>query len=341
MATDSLSQNEIDALLGAGAASLTQSPAERESNPVVYDFRRPHRISKDRLRTIEAMYERMAKSLEAWLLSRLRKQVDLKLQSVEQHSFGEFTLSLSTPCASFAFDIRNVEGQKGVIDIGHELAFFVVDRFFGGDAQPVALQRALTPIERMTVRVLIERVAALLREIWQDHITLDLELTSFESAPEMLQTSSREDPVLVANLEVSAEGLRSLLIVCLPLTVLEKFFAEGDSRAVKPMLGTAVERAATRQIAEANIRDVPVDIAAQLPAFDVTLRELTQLQAGSILGTGLSTDTPIQLIIGNRPRYVGQPGRLGQRVAIRITDPVGRGDAPTTTHIPTSFTPDV
>lgn len=341
MATDTLSQNEIDALLGAGGSSVKHAPTHREPDHVIYDFRRPHRISKDRLRTIEAMYERMAKSLEAWLLSRLRKQIELKLQSVEQYSFGEFTLSLSTPCAAFGFDIRNVEGQKGVIDIGHELAFLVVDRFFGGDAQPIALQRALTPIERMTVRVLIERVASLLSEIWQDHITLDLDVTSFESFPEMLQTSSREDPVLVANIEVSGEGLRSLLIVCLPLSVLEKFFAEGDGRAVKPMMGTAVERAATRQMTEANIRDVPVDVSAQLPSFDVTLRELTQLRAGAILGTGLSTDTPIQLIIGNRPRFVGQPGRLGQRVAIQITDAVERGDAPTTARTPTSFTPDV
>jgi len=340
MATDTLSQNEIDALLGAGGAARP-TLAPREAEHVIYDFRRPHRISKDRLRTIEAMYERMAKSLEGWLLSRLRKQIELKLQSVEQYSFGEFTLSLSTPCASFGFDIKNHEGQKGVIDIGHELSFLVVDRFFGGDAQPVSLQRALTPIERMTVRVLIERVGSLLREIWQDHVTLDIDITSFESFPEMLQASGRDDPVLVTNIEVSGEGLRSLLIICLPLGVLEKFFAEGDGRAVKPMLGSAAERAAARQLTEANIRNVPVNVSAQLPSFDVTLRELTQLREGAILGTGLSTDTPIQLIIGNRPRFVGQPGRLGQRVAIQITDAVQRGDAPTSSHSPNAFTPDV
>lgn len=342
MASDTLSQNEIDALLGAGAAAaVTRAPIPRDPDHVVYDFRRPHRISKDRLRTIEAMYERLAKSLEGWLLSRLRKQIDLRLQSVEQYSFGEFTLSLPTPCASFGFDIRNIEGQKGVIDIGHELAFLVVDRFFGGDAQPVSLQRSLTPIERMTVRVVIERVAHLLSEIWQDHVPLDLELTSFESHPEMLQAGNREDPVLVANIDVSADGLRSLLIVCLPFGVLEKFFAEGDGRAARPATGSAAERAATRMVAEANIRNVPVNVSAQLPSFDVTLRELSQLREGAILGTGLSTDTPIQLIIGERPRFVGQPGRLGQRVAIQITDLVQRGDAPTSAHSPSAFTPDV
>lgn len=347
MASDTLSQNEIDALLNGGGARAAapvaggEPPAPRNPEHVIYDFRRPHRISKDRLRTIEAMYERLAKSLEAWLLSRLRRQIELRLQSVEQYSFGEFTLSLPMPCASFGFDIRNIEGQKGVIDIGHELAFLVVDRFFGGDTAPVSLQRALTPIERMTVRVVIDRVASLLREIWQDHVALDIELTGFESFPEMLQASSREDPVLVANIEVSGDGLRSLLIICLPLGVLEKFFAEGEGRSVRAMVGSTEERTATRQLAEANIRNLPVDVSARMPTFAVTLRELTQLREGAVLGTGLSTDTPIQLVIGNRTRFVGQPGRLGQRVAVQVTDVVGRGDAPTTSQSPIAFTPDV
>lgn len=342
MSSDTLSQNEIDALLNRGAAAATKKePAARDPEHHIYDFRRPHRISKDRLRTIEAMYERLAKSLEAWLLSRLRRQIEMRLQSVEQYSFGEFTLSLSTPCAAFGFDIKNFEGQKGVIDIGHELAFLVVDRFFGGDAQPISIQRALTPIERMTVRVLIERVSTLLKEIWQDHVPLDLELTSFESFPEMVQASNREDPVLVANIEVAGEGLRSLLIICLPLSVLEKFFAEGDGRRVKQMPGSAADRQATRQLTEASLRNVPVDVSAQLPAFDITLRELMRLSEGGVLATGISTDTPIQLMIGGRPRFTGTPGRIGQRVAIQVTDALSQGDAPTAAQKPAAFTPEL
>lgn len=340
MASDTLSQNEIDALLVAGA-NASRRTSQREPDHVIYDFRRPHRISKDRLRTIEAMYERLAKSLEAWLISRLRRQIELRLQSVEQYSFGEFTLSLSTPCASFGFDIRNIEGQKGVIDIGHELAFLVVDRLFGGDAHPVALQRSLTPIERLTVRVVIERVAALLREIWQDHVTLDMEVTSFESFPEMVQGGNREDPVLVANIEVAGEGLRSLLIICLPLGVLEKFFAEGDGRRVKPMVGSAAERKSTRQMAEQSLRTVPVEVSARLPEFQVSLRDLMRVGEGGILPTGLSTDTPLQLIIGGRPRFHATPGRIGQRVAVQVADAITAGQPTTSaTASPIAFTPD-
>ncbi|MBX3174814.1 MAG: FliM/FliN family flagellar motor switch protein [Gemmatimonadaceae bacterium] len=341
MASDALSQNEIDALLNAGKSASRASVATRQPDHVVYDFRRPHRISKDRLRTIEAMYERLAKSLEAWLMSRLRRQIELRLQSVEQYSFGEFTLSLSTPCAAFGFDIKNFEGQKGVIDIGHELAFLTVDRFFGGTAPSVSMNRALTPIERLTVRTLIERTLGLLKEVWQDHAPLDLEMTTFESFPEMVQGGSREDPVLVANIEIAADNLRSLLIICLPLGVLEKFFAEGDGRRVKPMVGSASERAETRRIAELSLRGVSVDVAARLPVFDITMRELLRVGEGGILPTGLPTDTPLEFFVGGRARFNASPGRIGQRVAVQLGDQIEPG-RPTSSlsSSPIAFTPD-
>src|SRR5579862_3268006 len=118
MASGQLSQDQIDQLLGGRATASpavgTSTVTEARIEP--YDFHRPRHVSKDRLRTLEAMYERLVKALEAWLMGRVRRQVELRLQSIEQFSFGEFKLSLPTPCASFGFDVRNVPGQKGVID---------------------------------------------------------------------------------------------------------------------------------------------------------------------------------------------------------------------------------
>jgi flagellar motor switch protein FliM len=142
MSSDTLSQFDIDRLLGGAGSAPTPTAGAAfgasaqgmgpETEMSVYDFRRPHRVSKERLRTLEAMYERLCKSLEAWLVSRVRGQVELRLQSVEQFSFGEFTLSLPTPCATYIFDIKGTGGVQGVIDIGHEFAYFLIDRLFSG-----------------------------------------------------------------------------------------------------------------------------------------------------------------------------------------------------------------
>jgi flagellar motor switch protein FliM len=339
VASETLSQNEIDALLGGGgrssAAAALPSSVDALTEAQVYDFRRPHRISKEKLRTLEAMYERFAKSLEGWLLGRVRGGVQLQLQSVEQFSFGEFTLSLPTPCASYTFELQNTGGQQGVIDFGHEFAYFLVDRLFGGSGVPALPNRALTPIERMAVRMVADRVLNVLQEVWQDYIEMDLSLTGFESIPEILRIANREDPVLVANIEVAAAETRSLLLVCLPFAVLERFFAGGQERRAT-MLGTPEEQVSNRDLAEYSVRGTRIPIAARLPSFNMNMRELLALSAGSVISTGLARNAELDVIVGAQPRFRASPGRIGPALAIRLTD--GLHPAPETDTLPITRT---
>jgi flagellar motor switch protein FliM len=336
VSSESLSQNEIDALLGgarpsAGAETPTAVAPESRIETQLYDFRRPHRISTDKLRSLEAMYERLTKALEGWLLSRVHGNIQLSLQSVEQFSFGEFTLSLPTPCASYTFEFRNTGGQQGVLDFGHEFAYFLVDRLFGGSAQAPTLERALTPLERMAVRTVSERVLTVVSEVWQDYVEMDLGLTGFESVPEILRVANREDPVLVANVEVSADETRSMLLICLPFAVLEKFFAGGSERRIS-LLGSPEEQATNRTVTEASLRGTRVMVSARLPEFRIALRDLISLNAGSVVATGISRGADIDLLIGSQPRFRASPGRVGPALAVRINE--GVLPAPETITIP-------
>ena len=83
---DVLSQNEVDALLNAvdtGAVDLAKAaePAPKTSqdmdlelpeNVVIYDFKRPERVSTDQIRSIEMMHESLARNLGATLSAFLR-----------------------------------------------------------------------------------------------------------------------------------------------------------------------------------------------------------------------------------------------------------------------------
>ncbi|MBV9772641.1 MAG: flagellar motor switch protein FliM [Gemmatimonadetes bacterium] len=326
MSSETLSQNEIDLLLGGGGGggAAKPKPTARRGDPEVqvYDFRRPHRVSKERLRALEAMYGRMAKSLEGWLIGRLRGQLELTLQSVEQFSFGEFVLSLPSPCASFVVDIRDSGGQQGVIDFGSEFAYLVVDRLFGGSGTPTVLDRPLSTIERNAVRVVAERISTQLMEIWQDHVQLELSIGAFESVPEILQVVNREDPVLVANLEVAAGGISSLVSICMPFSVLEKFFAGTGKRSVKIANVSDRERTQTRTLTERLLRSTRVPVSVRLPEFMLPMRDLAALQAGGILATGIAADTEVEVLVSGQRRFRAQQGRLGSKLGIRIIESI-------------------
>jgi flagellar motor switch protein FliM len=338
VSSEMLSQYDIDRLLGGVGAAVPAAPvsvpgskssSHEETEVTPYDFRRPHRVSKERLRTLEAMYERMVKSLEGWLISRVRGQIEMRLQSVEQFSFGEFTLSLPTPCATYIFDVDDSGGQQGVIDIGHEFAFFLIDRLFGGGGQATIPNRTLSPVERLAVRLVAERAVSLLAEIWQDHVPLDLAVSGFESAPEILQIANREDPVLVANVEVSAGHTSSLLLICLPFAVLEKFFQGGGQRRVGLAAGTDAEKQEARLRTETALRATPVDVSARLPQFQMSLRELANLAPGHVLTTGVPRDAELSVLVNGRERFRGAPGRVGRRLAVRLLDSIAPPTGPT------------
>ncbi|MGQ0766209.1 MAG: flagellar motor switch protein FliM [Gemmatimonadota bacterium] len=340
MTDTSGNRSEIDALLGgeaalssvgdvAGVPAVDCDPAEAQ----VFDFRRPHRITREQMRALETMYERFTASLEEWINARARGGITLTLRGVEQVNFGEFVLSLPTPCASFTFEAREGGAQPGLMDFGHELAFLLVDRLFGGAGKPGFPSRALTPIERMAVRVVADRVLIALQEVWKEHIELDLAITGFEAIPESMRIAAAEDPVLVANVEAAAEGgeTRSLITICLPFTLIESWI--GASVGQRPdAFGSPAELANNRQQAEHSIRGSRLRIAARLPEFRISIRELLALTAGSVVATGLSRNVPLDVLIGDQPRFRATPGRVGPALALRLAD--GLLPAPETDTIP-------
>ena len=317
MTSETLSQTDIDRLLGGAGRNVSSASAGLDVQ--VYDFRRPHRVSKERLRTLEAMYERLVKGLEAWLISRVRGQIEVRLQSVEQFSFGEFTLSLPMPCSSYIFDIAGT-GQKGVIDVGPEFSTYIVDRLFGGEGTGSALSRALTPIERMAVRNVADKITGLLQEIWQDHVAMDLNITGFESSPEILQVVNREDPVLVANVEVNTGNVSSLLLLCLPFSVLDKFFTSSGQQRLALLSTNEQEREITRQRSEAALRATKVPLTARLPDFQLSMRDLAEITEGSVIPTAIPKDARVLVRAGTQERFIGHAGRVNGNLAVRIVD---------------------
>ncbi len=319
MSSESLSQDDIDLLFSAGGEEPPK-PEARASGPdtQVYDFRRPARISKDRKRSLEAIYGLLAKSLEGWLTGRVRDQIELDLLSVEQLTFGEFMLALPSPCSSYVVDVKGNGGGQGVIDFGQEFGYFIVDRILGGTARPAFMDRPLSPTERLIVRIVAERVAIQLSDAWRDYVKMDLEISGFESIPEMLQVANREDPVLVANIAVSLGEATSSLLLCLPFAMLEKFFTTTTNRKVQGAQGSGEERNLERRSIERVVRNAHISVEARFPDFRVPLGILASLEPGSVLNTPLGPDSELEVFVSGQKRFTGVAGKVGKKLAVRV-----------------------
>ncbi len=321
MSSESLSQNDIDLLFSGGGSETPEAPTSSGPDVQVYDFRKPARISKDRNRSLLGMYGMLAKAIDSWITGRVREQLVFELQSVEQLTFGELVLALPSPCASYIVDVPGT-GRQGVIDFGHEFAFYIVDRLLGGVGLHQVPARSLTELERLVVQIAAERVSSLLSDAWKDYVPLNLEVSGFESIPEMLRVANREDAVLVANILVSTENMSSLLVLALPFNTVEKFFTGTSSRRPEAPQGTPEERLLDRSTIEGTVRNSRLPIGVRLPDFSIPMSDLASLQPGELLHTGLDLDTELDLLVAGQRRFVGAAGRVGQSLAIRVTDRV-------------------
>jgi len=98
-----LSQEEIDALLTSATDFERTARAEvqvtsRESI-IVYNFRRPDRVSKDQIRSLHFLHDRFARNVSTSLSAYLRTVTEVAILSVEQFTYSEFLMSLPDPTA--------------------------------------------------------------------------------------------------------------------------------------------------------------------------------------------------------------------------------------------------
>ena len=100
-----LSQTDIDRMMVGDAPSCRRDPSVEDVQ--IYDFRRPHRVSKERLHVLEAMYGRLVKSFEGWLMGRVRGVVDLRLPASNRSRSANTCSRFRQSCNSFIVDIKD------------------------------------------------------------------------------------------------------------------------------------------------------------------------------------------------------------------------------------------
>ncbi len=318
---DSLTQREIDAILQKSTPVPLASVASDDVVP--YNFSRPPRVSKERRASLEAVHSRFALSLQALLSSMLRTPLDIMVGSIEQAMFSEFVLSLGTPCATFVFALGDRMGSEGAIDLSAHFAFHLVDRLFGGPGDSHPPQRPLTPLEQSVSRNVTERALGLLREAWQDDLAMAPQIVGFEANPEMLHITSREDNVLVTNLEIRSATFNGFITLCLPMSALEGFLQEKGGTRAHGRIHDA-EAAQSRARAESSLRHAHLDVVARFPTLWLSGHAVSELVPGRVLHLGQTSEDAVEVHVNQRLRFLGTLGQIRRHLGLRILEAVRR-----------------
>jgi flagellar motor switch protein FliM len=318
-----LSQQEIDSLLsgisiGQDGTPTAEAAAKKEDREVItFDFRLPHRLSKNQLRTLQAVHESFAEAFGSYLVARLQTTVSVNVLSVDQLFYSEYVLSITSPSCLYAFRIAESDALA-VLELNPQLVLAMVARLLGGSSEVEKKARLITRIEQSIVKGIIARALSDLQRSWKTIAELTFKLERYESEGDFAQIAPTSEIVLVVSFEVAIGDQKYIMNLCFPTFALDDVLAKLN---VQNFSNTGVVNAhgdSSRAILS-RIADTTMPAKGLLGETTLTLRELLQLEKGDVLKSGIPITGEIQLIIGGKVRLWGRPGTSNGRYAIKIT----------------------
>ena len=330
--SDILSQEEVDALLSAvssgelqtessaapamAAAGTTVAASDGERSIQLYDFRRPDRISKDQMRTLQNLHEGYARAFSTSLTSYLRTLVEIELVSVDQLTYSEFIMSISNPSCIYVFQMEPLEGQA-IFEINPTLVFFIVDRLFGGQGRPTEQNRELTEIEEKVMRRIADRGLLDLKDVWERIGIFNPKIDQYETNPQFVSVAPPGETVILISLEVRMQNASGLMSLCFPYMLLENVLDKLSGETWMSAQRTSTNE--TRKVIRNELQGLNIPVQAVIGETQITVRDLLQLQEGDIICLDRPEKSDLFLQVGGKTKMACRPGLVGRKKAVQVT----------------------
>lgn len=319
-----LSQQEIDALLAgisSGTVEVEELLHEAPKQILPYDFRRPNRISKVQLRSLQSIHESFAETVAYYLLSRLQALASLSVTSVDQLFYSEYLLSLPRPGCLYIAEVG--ESQRHIIlELSPQLALVIVERLLGGEGvTPPPKARSVTPIEQAVLKGVVEHMFRALEESWSPTAPMHFRLVRMETEPDFVQIASASEIVVVVSLQVSL-GIHSYMMsLCYPTFALEDVLSRLERQQVTHVT-TPEQQRQNAFIIQQHLQTIPLQVSVELGRATITVAELLQLRVGDVLRLDTQTTALLPLSIEGQPKLWVRPGSVAGRRAVQVVRPI-------------------
>ena len=304
----------MSALLPEGGRRDSSGRTRRVADPVVpYNFRRPDRVSREQMHSLQFLHDRFARNVATSLSAYLRTVVELSVVSVEQGSYAEFLTSVSDPTAFYALSINPFQ-ELGALEITPPVAFAMIDRMLGGGGRIVSFNRALTEIEQNVIDSVVKLVLAGLTETWKPIVDLTFGIRARETRPQMLRVSAPNEVVVMIVFDIKVSEARGTISLCIPSDIVEQVgasFAHVWKRQRRDL--TDQERAWLL----ASLGAVPVPVVPLIHT-KLSANDVLALQVGDVLSLALPVAHAIDLQVGGIPKLRGHLAVGGGRLRVQI-----------------------
>src|SRR6059058_4017141 len=308
-----LSQEEIDNLLGftAGEINLDDHSGIR----AIIDSAM---VSYERLPMLEIVFDRLVRLMTTSLRNFTSDNVEVSLDRITSVRFGDYLNSIPLPAILAVFKAEEWD-NFGLMTVNSSLIYSIIDVLLGGRRGQTAVRvegRPYTTIESNLVKRMIEVVLADAELAFKPLSPVKFNIDRMETNPRFAAISRPANAAILVRLRIDMEDRGGELELLLPYATIEPIRAVllqmfmGEKFGRDPVW----EGHFATEVSQAEISVDAVLYEAKLP-----LKQLMKLEVGDTLGLEIRPDALVTVRCGDVVLTDGRMGRVGDRVAIRVT----------------------
>ena len=318
---DILSQNEIDDLLKAlstGEIDAHEMQTTTQEKKVKnHDFKRDSKFAKDHIKTLNIIYDNYARLVTNFLTGYLRTLVQVDVVSVEALPYSDFSNSVSNPVILAIIDFAPMTGSI-IFEIEPNISYALVDRILGGRGTSMERVREFTEIELAIIERIIIQILYLMREPWENVISIRPRLDKIETNAQFAQIVAQNETIALITLSARVGDVDGMINICIPHMVVEPIVSKLSTK----FWFSTVEKEATPEMKESienRVENTRVPVKAVLGKSIISVQEFIDLQPGDVLPLDTGVNEDMEIHVGNHLKFYATPGVKKNKVAVKIT----------------------
>ncbi|MCF7886414.1 MAG: flagellar motor switch protein FliM [Candidatus Marinimicrobia bacterium] len=317
-----LSQEEIDALLtsvGDGEdAEKAKANIQKKKKVTLYDFKRPHHVSKEQFRLLDNIHESLISKLGVFLSAQLKMIVEMDIIGIDQIMYSEFVMSISSPSALYVGEFDNPY-SKFILEISPQFIALAIERLFGGKGTYTSANHHVSNIEQKIMKRIIDKIATEIANSWQNIQEFNCAFNRFEHNAEFVQIASASEPVVVVSIEIKLREHTTMINLCYPHVWISEILSNPHLQE-EIMLGNKGSENDQIQLLEENLQFTPTDLRAIVGKTEISVQEFIELQKGDVILLDKNIDDSIVTYAQNQPMFKAKIGQKRNKYAIKICE---------------------
>lgn len=318
-----LSQQEIDSLLSAlstGEIDPETIKEEEEKDRVkTYDFRRPIKLSKEYINTLQMIFENFSKIAGNKLSSLVHNNVNVSMGAVEQISYDEFTRSTPNPTLMSIFNSSPMGGTQ-VLEINPQFCIQVIELMCGGAEstyyKSYGSAEEFTDIEIGILEEVMEGLLDSYEVAWNEIINIKTKQDYLETNPQLLQNLSPNEPVILISFTVEVFENKSFMNICIPYVSLENLT---DKLSIKNWFDFEKDYDEMgKEILTQRMMDSNVELEVELGKTILSVDSFLELNTGDVLQLDTESSDPLKMYVEGKLHYMVKPGRFKDNIAVEV-----------------------